>query len=122
MQEPATPSSPPPIDLFAGFDQQLPHLSNVQQIPSAASSPANGGWAFFDAQRGSLTSVSNVQAQMPSAFPPSDDIAKAIDQSTSPTSPPNAIGSQSTLSMMDNWSLNTEEVKISVPKENSPVK
>jgi len=63
-----------------------------------------------------------VQAQMPSAFPPSDDIAKAIDQSTSPTSPPNAIGSQSTLSMMDNWSLNTEEVKISVPKENSPVK
>ncbi|KAG2601503.1 hypothetical protein PVAP13_5KG437700 [Panicum virgatum] len=117
--EPATPSSPPPIDLFASFDQQLPHLSNVQQIPSAASSPANGGWAFFDAQRGSLTSVSNVQAQMPSAFPPSDDIAKAIDQSTSPTSPPNAIGSQSTLSMMDNWSLNTEEVKISVPKENS---
>ncbi|PAN27895.1 hypothetical protein PAHAL_5G115800 [Panicum hallii] len=120
LQEPATSSPPPPIDLFAGFDQQLPHLSNVQQIPSAAPLPANGGWAFFDAQCGSLTSVLNVQAQMPAAFHPSDDIAKGIDQSTSPTSSPNAIGSQSTLSMMDNWSLNTEEVKISVPKENSP--
>ncbi|KAG2592469.1 hypothetical protein PVAP13_5NG554700 [Panicum virgatum] len=120
VQEPATSSPPPPIDLFAGFDQQLPNLSNAQQIPSAAPLPANGGWAFFDAQRGSSTSVSNVQAQMPAAFPPSDDIAKGIDQSTSLTSPPNAIGSQSTLSMMDNWSLNTEEVKISVPKENSP--
>ncbi|CAO2195042.1 unnamed protein product [Urochloa humidicola] len=118
LQEPATSSPPPPIDLFAGFDQELPHLSSVQQIPSAAPLPANGGWAFFDAQHGSLTSVSNVQAQVPAALPPSDGVI-GINQSTLPTSPPNAIGSQSTPSMMDNWSLNAEEVKISVPKENS---
>jgi hypothetical protein len=72
-------------------------------------------------QHGSLTSVSNVQGQVPAAFPPSDGIAKGIDQSTLPTSPPNAIGSQSSLAMMDNWSLNAEEVKIPVPKENSQV-
>ncbi|CAL4946878.1 unnamed protein product [Urochloa decumbens] len=119
LQEPATSSPPPPIDLFAGFDQELPHLSSVQQIPSAAPVPANGGWAFFDAQHGSLTSVSNVQAQVPAALPPSDGIVNGINQSTLPTLPPNAIGSQSTPSMMDNWSLNAEEVKISVPKENS---
>ncbi|KAK8453893.1 hypothetical protein SEVIR_5G362100v4 [Setaria viridis] len=119
LQEPATSSPPPPIDLFAGFDQELPQLSSVQQIPSAATLPANGGWAFFGAQHGSLTSVSNVQAQKPAAFPLSDGIAKGIDQSTLPTSPPNTIGSQSTPSVMDNWSLNAEEVKISVPKENS---
>ncbi|OEL38656.1 putative ADP-ribosylation factor GTPase-activating protein AGD14 [Dichanthelium oligosanthes] len=119
LQQPATSSPPPPIDLFADFDQQLPHVSSVQQIPSTAPLPANGGWAFFDAQHGSLTSFSNVQAQVPAAFPPSDGIAKGIDRSTLPTLPPNAIGSQSTPSMMDNWSLNAEEVKISVPKENS---
>lgn len=144
LQEPATSSPPPPIDLFAGFDQELPQLSSVQQIPSASPLHANGGWAFFGAQHGSLKSVSNVQpqmpaafppsdgiakgivsnvqAQMPVAFPPSDGIAKGIDQSTLPTSPPNAIGLQSTPSVMDNWSLNVEEVKISVPKENSQVK
>lgn len=122
LQEPATSSPPPPVDLFASFDQQLPHLSSVQQIPSTAALPADGGWAFFDAQHGSLTPVSNLQAQVPVAFPPSDGIAKGIDQSTLPTSPPNAIGSQNTLSMMDNWSSNAEEVRISVPKENSQVK
>ncbi|CAO2197191.1 unnamed protein product [Urochloa humidicola] len=104
LQEPATFSPPPPIDLFAGFDQQLPPSSSVQQIPSAAPLPANGGWAFFDAQHGSLTPVSNVQAQVPAAFPPSDGIANGINQSILPTSPPNTIGSQSTPS---------------VPKENS---
>lgn len=121
LQEPATSSPSQPIDLFAGFDQHLPHLSTVQKIPSAAPLPANDGWAFFDMQHGSLTSVSNVQGQVPAAFPPSDGIAKGIDQSTLPTSPPNAIGSQSSLAMMDNWSLNAEEVKIPVPKESSQV-
>ncbi|XP_062181081.1 uncharacterized protein LOC133885382 [Phragmites australis] len=121
LQEPPTssPPEPKPIYLFAGFDQQQPHMSSVQQIPSAAPLPANEGWAFFDAQHGSLMPVSNVQAQLPAAFPPTDGIAKGIVQSTLPTSPPNAIGSQSSPAMMDNWSLNAEEVKISVPKENS---
>ncbi|XP_062207220.1 probable ADP-ribosylation factor GTPase-activating protein AGD14 isoform X2 [Phragmites australis] len=120
LQEPATSAPPPPIDLFAGFDQQRPHMSSVQQILSAASLPANEGWAFIDAQKpGSLMSVSNVQAQVPAAFPSTDGIAKGIDRSTLPTSPPNASGSHSAPAMMDNWSLNAEEVKISVSKENS---
>uniref|UniRef100_A0A0A9CUK0 Arf-GAP domain-containing protein n=1 Tax=Arundo donax TaxID=35708 RepID=A0A0A9CUK0_ARUDO len=120
LQEPATSPPPPPIDLFAGFDEQQPHTSSVQQIPSAAPLPANDRWAFFDAQQhGSLMSVSNVQAQLPAAFPPTDGIAKGIDQSTLPTSPPNAIGPQNSPAMMDNWSLNADEVKISLPKENS---
>lgn len=122
LQEPATPSPSQPIDLFAGFDQyDLPHLSTVQKFPSAAPLPANDGWAFFDAQHGSLTSVSNVQGQVPAAFSPSDGIAKGIDQSTLPTSPPNVIGSQNSPAMMDNWSLNAEEVKVPAPKENSQV-
>ncbi|KAL6616265.1 hypothetical protein ACP70R_038535 [Stipagrostis hirtigluma subsp. patula] len=125
LQEPATSSSPvpvapAPIDLFAGFDQQLPHVSCVQQIPSAAPLPANEGWAFFNTQQhGSLTSVSNVQDQVPAALPPTDVIAKGIDPSTLPTSPPNATGSQSFPSMMDKWTLDTKEAKIPVSNENS---
>lgn len=119
LQEPATPSPSQPIDLFAGFDQHLPHLSTVQKIPSAVPFPANDGWAFFDVQHGLLTSVSNVQGQVPAAFSPSDGIAKGIDQLTLPTSPPNVIGSQRSPAMMDNWSLNAEEVKIPVLNENS---
>lgn len=119
LQEPATPSPSQPIDLFAGFDQHLPHLSTVQKIPSAVPLPANDGWAFFDVQHGLLTSVSNVQGQVPAAFSPSDGIAKGIDQLTLPTSPPNVIGSQNSPAMMDNWSLNAEEVKIPVLNENS---
>lgn len=121
LQEPATPLPSQPIDLFAGFDQHLPHLSTVQKIPSAVPFPANDGWAFFDVQHGLLTSVSNVQGQVPAAFSPSDGIAKGIDQLTLPTSPPNVIGSQNSPAMMDNWSLNAEEVKIPVLNENSQV-
>jgi hypothetical protein len=123
LQEPATSSSSQPIDLFADFDQHLSHFSTVQKIPSAAPLPANDGWAFLDMQHGSLTSVSNVQGQVPAASPspPSDGIGKGIGQSTLPTSPPNVIGSQSSPAMMDNWSLNAEEVKIPVPRENSQV-
>lgn len=119
-QEPTTSSSHPSMDLFAGFDQQLPPTSSVQHITPAAPLPANEGWAFFDTpQHGSSTSVSNVQAQVPTAFPPSDGIAKGIDQSTLPTSPSNAIMSQRSPFVMDQWSFNAEEVKIPVSKENS---
>lgn len=117
-QDPATSSSPPSVDLFAGFDQQLPPMSSVHHITPAAPLPANEGWAFFDTpQYGSSTSVSNVQAQVPAALP--SVIAKAIDQSTLPNSPPSAITSQTSPPTMDQWSLNAEEVKIPVSKENS---
>ncbi|KAL6853546.1 hypothetical protein ACP4OV_019575 [Aristida adscensionis] len=140
LQEPATSSSPLPMDLFAGFDQQLPHMSSVQQIPSAAPLPANEGWAFFDAQgHGSLMPVSNMQAQVPAALPPTDVIAKGIDRSAQvppasppadiiakgidrsalPASPPNATGSQSFPAVMDEWNLNAEGVKIPVSNENT---
>ncbi|TVU36570.1 hypothetical protein EJB05_18508 [Eragrostis curvula] len=119
-QEPVTSLSAPQIDMFAGFDQQLPATSSVQQSPSLVPSPANEGWAFFDTQqRGSLTPVSHVQAQMPAAFPPTDGIAKGIDQSTMPSMPQNAVGSQNSPAVMDKWSLNAETVKIPIPKENS---
>lgn len=119
LQEPAT-SSPPSVDLFAGFDQQLAPMSNVHQNTPAAPLPANEGWAFFDTpQYGSSTSVSNTQAQVPAALPPSDGIMKTIDQSTLSTSPPNSVITQTSLPMMDQWSLNAEEVKIPVPQENS---
>ncbi|CAM0883116.1 unnamed protein product [Alopecurus aequalis] len=121
-QEPATSSPPPSVDLFAGFDQQLSPTSSVRHITPAAPLPANEGWAFFDTpQYGSSTSVPNVQAQVPAALPPSDGVTKAIDQSTLPTSPPNAIISPTSLPMMDQWGLNAEEVKITVSKENSQV-
>ncbi|KAF7063759.1 hypothetical protein CFC21_070252 [Triticum aestivum] len=117
-QDPATSSSPPSVDLFAGFDQQLPPTSSVHHITPAAPLPANEGWAFFDTpQYGSSTSVSNVQAQVPAALP--SVVAKAIDRSTLPNSPPSAIMSQTSPPTMDQWSLNAEEVKIPVSKENS---
>ncbi|KAK1667673.1 hypothetical protein QYE76_055832 [Lolium multiflorum] len=122
LQEPATSSSPPPVDLFAGFDQQLAPMSNVHHTTPAAPLPANEGWAFFDTpQYGSSTSVSNVQAQVPAALPQSDGITKTIDQSTLPTPPPNAIIRQTSLPIMDQWSSDAEEVKIPVPKENSQI-
>ncbi|WVZ68450.1 hypothetical protein U9M48_017387 [Paspalum notatum var. saurae] len=111
MQEPAASPPPLPIDPFAGFDQQLPHFSSVEQTPSAAPLPANDGWAFFDTQQhGSLTPVSNMQAKVPG-------VAKGVDQSTLPTSPSNAAGSQSPQAMTDNWQLNAEEMKIPGPKD-----
>lgn len=120
FQEPVTSSSTPSVDLFAGFDQQLPPMSSVHHITPAAPLPSNDGWAFFDTpQLGSLTSVSNVQAQVPAAFPPSDGIAKAIDQPTLPTSPSNDIMSQTSPPVMDQWSLNVEEAKVPVSNENS---
>jgi hypothetical protein len=120
LKEPVTSSYAPQIDLFAGFDQELPHKSRVQQIPSPAPSPANEGWAFFDTQQhGSLTPVSHLQAQMPAAFLPTDGIAKDSNQSTLPTIPQNALESQSSPTVMDNWSLNAEAVKVLVSTENS---
>ncbi|KAM0898386.1 hypothetical protein ACQ4PT_021980 [Festuca glaucescens] len=120
LQEPATSSSPPSVDLFAGFDQQLAPMSSVHHITPADPLPANEGWAFFDTpQYGSSTSVSNVQAQVPAALPQSDGMTKTIDQSTLPTPPPNAIIRQTSLPIMDQWSSDAEEVKIPVPKENS---
>lgn len=119
-QEPAISSSPPSVDLFAGFDQQLAPMSSVHNTTPAAPLPANEGWAFFDTpQYGSSSSVPNLQAQVPAALPPNDGITKAIDQSTVPTSPPNAIISQSSPPTRDQWSLNAEEVKIPVSMENS---
>ncbi|KAG8055012.1 hypothetical protein GUJ93_ZPchr0001g31025 [Zizania palustris] len=119
LQEPSISSTS--IDLFAGFNQQLPPTSSVQQSQPAAPLVADEGWAFFfdTPQLGSSTSVSNVQAQAPTTFPQSNSIAKEIDQSTLPTSPPNAFMPQSSLLMMDQWSLNAEEVKVPVSKEAS---
>ncbi|KAK3165765.1 hypothetical protein QOZ80_1AG0037380 [Eleusine coracana subsp. coracana] len=89
LEEPVTSLSAPQIDLFAGFDQQLPQMSSAQQSPSPAPSSANEGWAFFGTQQhGSLTPVSHLQAQSSSA-------------------------------VMDNWSLNAEAAKIPISKENS---
>jgi Arf-GAP domain and FG repeats-containing protein 1 len=122
LQEPVTSSYAPQIDMFAGFGQELPHKSRVQQIPSQAPSPANEGWAFFDThQHGSLTPVSHLQAQMPAAFLPTDGIAKDSNQSTVPTIPQNTLESQSSPTVMDNWSLNAEAVKVPVSTENSQV-
>uniref|UniRef100_A0ACD5WHC1 Uncharacterized protein n=1 Tax=Avena sativa TaxID=4498 RepID=A0ACD5WHC1_AVESA len=122
LQEPSTSSSPASVDLFAGFDQQLAPMSTAHHITPAAPLPANEGWAFFDApQYGTSTSFSNAQAQVPAALPPSDGITKTIDHSTLPTSPPNGIITQTSPPIMDQWSLNAEEVKIPVSKENSQV-
>lgn len=122
LQEPSTSTSPASVDLFAGFDQQLAPMPTAHHITPAAPLPANEGWAFFDApQYGTSTSFSNAQAQVPAALPPSDGITKTIDHSTLPTSPPNGIITQTSPPIMDQWSLNAEEVKIPVSKENSQV-
>uniref|UniRef100_A0A0E0C9F2 Arf-GAP domain-containing protein n=1 Tax=Oryza meridionalis TaxID=40149 RepID=A0A0E0C9F2_9ORYZ len=112
--EPSISSTPQSIDLFAGFDQQLPPTTSVQQSQQAAPLIADEGWAFFlDApQHVSPTSISNVQAQVPTAiaaFSPSESLAKGINQSMLPTAPPNALMPQSCPLMMDQWSLNAEE-------------
>uniref|UniRef100_A0A0E0C9F0 Arf-GAP domain-containing protein n=1 Tax=Oryza meridionalis TaxID=40149 RepID=A0A0E0C9F0_9ORYZ len=122
--EPSISSTPQSIDLFAGFDQQLPPTTSVQQSQQAAPLIADEGWAFFlDApQHVSPTSISNVQAQVPTAiaaFSPSESLAKGINQSMLPTAPPNALMPQSCPLMMDQWSLNAEEVKTPVSKETS---
>ncbi|GJN17379.1 hypothetical protein PR202_gb04440 [Eleusine coracana subsp. coracana] len=106
MHEPVASSSAPQMDLFAGFDQQLPHISSAQKIPSPAPSPGNQGWAFFDRQQnGSLPPVLPLQAEVPAVFPP--------------TAPQNVVGSQSSPAVMDKWNLNAEAMKIPVSKENS---
>uniref|UniRef100_A0A0D9V717 Arf-GAP domain-containing protein n=1 Tax=Leersia perrieri TaxID=77586 RepID=A0A0D9V717_9ORYZ len=120
--EPSITSTHPPIDLFAGFDQQLPPTSNVQQSQPAAPSVVDEGWAFFldRPQHVSPTSISNVQAQESAAmaaFPTSDSLAKGIDQSKLPSAPPNALLPQSYPPVMNQWSLNAEEVKTPVSKE-----
>jgi hypothetical protein len=121
-QGPATSSSPPSVDLFAGFDQQQAPMSSVHHITPAAPLPANEGWAFFDTpQYGSSTSVSNAQAQEPAALPPSAGIPDTIDQSTLATSPRNVIITQTSPPVMDQWSSNAEEVKIPVSDEKSQV-
>ena len=126
LQEPSISSTPPSIDLFAGFDQQLPPTTSVQQSQQAAPLVADEGWAFFldTPQHVSPTSISNVQAQVATAiaaFPPSESLAKGTNQSMLPTSPPNALIPQSYPLMMDQWSLNAEEVKTPVSKETSQV-
>uniref|UniRef100_A0A0D9V716 Arf-GAP domain-containing protein n=2 Tax=Leersia perrieri TaxID=77586 RepID=A0A0D9V716_9ORYZ len=110
------------FNLFAGFDQQLPPTSNVQQSQPAAPSVVDEGWAFFldRPQHVSPTSISNVQAQESAAmaaFPTSDSLAKGIDQSKLPSAPPNALLPQSYPPVMNQWSLNAEEVKTPVSKE-----
>ncbi|BAB90399.1 putative ARF GAP-like zinc finger-containing protein ZiGA4 [Oryza sativa Japonica Group] len=122
--EPSISSTPQSIDLFAGFDQQLPPTTSVQQSQQAAPLVADEGWAFFldTPQHVSPTSISNVQAQVATAiaaFPPSESLAKGTNQSMLPTSPPNALIPQSYPLMMDQWSLNAEEVKTPVSKETS---
>jgi Arf-GAP domain and FG repeats-containing protein 1 len=122
LQEPVTSSSAQQIDLFAGFDQQLPHTSSAQQIPLPAPLLVNEGWAFFDTQQhGSVAPVSHLHAQVPAAFPPTDGIAKGINQPVLPTMPQDAVGPQSSSAVMDKWSLNAEAVKAPVSMENSQV-
>ncbi|KAI5003310.1 hypothetical protein ZWY2020_030470 [Hordeum vulgare] len=89
----------PSIDLFAGFNQQT------------ASVPNGHSDVVKEAVHNAV--VQKVPAALPSG------IAKAIDQSTLPNSPPSAIMSQTSTPTMDQWSLNTEEVKLPVSKENS---
>jgi Arf-GAP domain and FG repeats-containing protein 1 len=122
LQEPVTSSSAQQIDLFAGFDQQLPHTSSAQQIPLPAPLLVNEGWAFFDTQQhGSVAPVLHLHAQVPAAFPPTDGIAKGINQPVLPTMPQDAVGPQSSSAVMDKWSLNAEAVKAPVSMENSQV-
>ncbi|KAG8078263.1 hypothetical protein GUJ93_ZPchr0007g3496 [Zizania palustris] len=123
LQEPSISSTTPSIDLFAGFDQQQPPTTSVQQSQPEAPLVADEGWAFFldTPKLGSSTSVSNVQAQTPAAFPAtaSDSITKGNDQLKLSTLPPNALMPQSSPFMMDQWSLNAEDVKVPVSKEPS---
>uniref|UniRef100_J3L563 Arf-GAP domain-containing protein n=1 Tax=Oryza brachyantha TaxID=4533 RepID=J3L563_ORYBR len=119
--EPSISSTPPSIDLFAGFDQQLLPITSVQQSQPAVPLVAEEGWAFF-LDTPQHTPIPNVQAQVPAAIaalPPSDNLAKGINQSALPTVPPNALMPQSCPLVMDQWSLNAQEVKAPVSKESS---